>query len=199
MKIPLEPDKVYHIYNHVNGKENLFITDSNYWFFLKQYAFFINPIADTFSYCLLPNHFHFAVRVKSPNEIQRRMKADNSKLSETAYISKQFSNLFSSYAQAFNKQEKRMGSLFMPTFKRKLIDSDEYFRAIIHYIHYNPVHHGLSGSIKKWKYSSYRALLSNNETYLKRDEVIAYFDTKENFLQFHQKGIDEDLISDLEK
>ncbi len=67
MKISLESDKYY----HANGKEDLFLNDDNHHFFLKRYANFINPIADTFAYCLMPNHFHFAIRIKSEEEIER--------------------------------------------------------------------------------------------------------------------------------
>ena len=30
MRIPLEPDKMYHIYNHANGNDNLFYSEDNY-------------------------------------------------------------------------------------------------------------------------------------------------------------------------
>jgi len=60
-KIPLEVEKCYHIYNHAVGNENLFRCDENYRYFLKKYAEHISPIADTFAYCLMPNHFHLSV------------------------------------------------------------------------------------------------------------------------------------------
>ncbi len=199
IRIPIDPDKYYHIFNHANGKENLFITEGNYSFFLKKYKHYISPIADTFAYCLLPNHFHFAVRIKSHDEIHKRMLMADSKLEENEYVSKQFSNLFSCYTQSFNKQRGRMGSLFMQAYKRKHVDSDDYFRKLIHYIHYNPVHHELSDSIRKWKFSSFNAFLNNNKTSnLNREGVIAYFDDIENFLVYHSRGIDNDMISDLE-
>ena len=36
---------------------------------MKLYEKHIAPVADTFAYCLLKNHFHLAVRVKSEGEI----------------------------------------------------------------------------------------------------------------------------------
>jgi len=116
MKIPLEPDKYYNIYNHANGKENLFVNKGNHKLFFEKYEYYINPIADTFAYCLMPNHFHFALRIKTEKEIVEN-RSESLKLSESStderikkYLSKQFSNLFSSYTQAFNKQQKRKGS-----------------------------------------------------------------------------------------
>ncbi len=56
--IPLEPGKYYHIYNRGNNRENIFKEDRNYAYFLKLYVFHVGPIADTYAYCLLRNHFH---------------------------------------------------------------------------------------------------------------------------------------------
>ena len=67
-EIPLSPGNTYHIYNHANGFENIFENEGNYVYFLKKYAEFISPIADTFAYALMPNHFHFLVRIK-PSDI----------------------------------------------------------------------------------------------------------------------------------
>lgn len=63
----LESGFFYHIYNHANGREDLFLNDDNYNFFLKKYTFHISHVADTFAYCLMPNHFHFLVRIKEIN------------------------------------------------------------------------------------------------------------------------------------
>jgi REP element-mobilizing transposase RayT len=199
---PLEPDKYYHLYNRANGYEKLFVKDENYRFFLKRYAHFINPIVDTFAYCLMPNHFHFALRIKSEEELERLELFKSFKLLKSfavdKFLSKQFSNLFSSYTQAFNKQQNRKGSLFIPRFRRKHINSDEYIREIIHYIHFNPVHHGFVEDLRNWKHSSFGIFFSEKPPSLKRDEVIEWFDDKENFLAFHQKEIDETMVPEFE-
>ena len=54
----------YHVYNHANGNEKLFLSDENYHYFLKKYYEYVHPIADIFCYCLMPNHFHFLIRIK---------------------------------------------------------------------------------------------------------------------------------------
>jgi hypothetical protein len=36
---------------------------------MNLYAKYIEPVADTFAYCLLRNHFHLSVRIKSEEEI----------------------------------------------------------------------------------------------------------------------------------
>ncbi|WP_445665227.1 hypothetical protein [Fodinibius sp. AD559] len=64
-----EPNTIYHVYNHGNAEDLIFREDTNYAFFLKRYQKYIPPIADTFAYCLMPNHFHFMVRIKSREEL----------------------------------------------------------------------------------------------------------------------------------
>ena len=60
----LKPNISYHIFNHANGFENVFREDENFRFFLEKYRLFISPIAETYAYCLLPNHFHFVIRIR---------------------------------------------------------------------------------------------------------------------------------------
>jgi putative transposase len=62
---PLQYGQYYHIYNRGNNRENLFVEQRNYPYFLKQYTKHILPVAETFAYCLLPNHFHFAIRTRT--------------------------------------------------------------------------------------------------------------------------------------
>jgi REP element-mobilizing transposase RayT len=68
--IPLQHGKYYHIYNRGNNRENIFFEERNYRYFLQLYAKYIQPIADTYAYCLLYNHFHVLVRIKSIEELQ---------------------------------------------------------------------------------------------------------------------------------
>ena len=61
----MQPSTFYHLYNHANGSENLFRNDENYRFFLQKYAKYISTVADTYAYCLMPNHLHFLIKIKS--------------------------------------------------------------------------------------------------------------------------------------
>ena len=58
-EIPLEEGQFYHIYNRGNNRERLFYSTENYLFFLRRYDEYL------YAFCLLPNHFHLLVRVKS--------------------------------------------------------------------------------------------------------------------------------------
>jgi hypothetical protein len=59
----------YHIYNRGVNSCNLFKEKENYEYFLQLYDHCISPIADTFAWVLMPNHFRFLVRIKEIDEI----------------------------------------------------------------------------------------------------------------------------------
>ncbi len=197
MRIPLVSNHYYHIYNHANGKENLFINEGNYSFFLKRYIHFISPIADTFAYCLMPNHFHFVIQIKSVQELQELQGFD--KYNEVAkYCSKQFSKLFSSYTQALNKQQSRRGSLFAQNFERKEVSNKTYFMNLIHYVHFNPVYHGFVDDLRDWPHSSFASYSSSKASFLKREEVIGWYKDKKAFFDFHKNQINSRLALEFE-
>lgn len=81
----LQPGISYHIFNHANGFENVFCNDCNYWFFLDKYRKYISPIAETYAYCLMPNHFHLVVRIRKKEVIQEliRKKSNPDNFSES--------------------------------------------------------------------------------------------------------------------
>jgi len=71
---PLRYDTYYHIYNRGVNRGNIFFEERNYAYFLNLYWKYISPVADTFAYCLLRNHFHLAVRVKAEEEILETLR-----------------------------------------------------------------------------------------------------------------------------
>jgi putative transposase len=192
--IPLHPDCVYHIFSRAIGKEKLFLEEENYYYFLKKYKLHISPVADTFAYNLLPNHFHFLIRIKTLNEIQshflkvkKNKHFDIEKVPE--FIMERFGNLLNSYTKSFNKRNKRKGGLFIDTMKRVEVLDDSQFGATVFYVHKNAVHHRYASSISEWIWSSYNSLLSNSPTLLLRDEVMDFFGGREGFEKFHRQTI----------
>ncbi|MEQ8581727.1 MAG: hypothetical protein RIC30_17725 [Marinoscillum sp.] len=206
----MQAETFYHVYNHANGNENLFRSDENYHYFLRQWTKYISPVACTYTYCLMPNHFHFLIRIKTEEEVLAFLKMRKPTLQgfETLggftfdkAISLQFSHLFNSYTQAYNKVYERRGSLFIPNFKRKEINSDAYLSAIISYIHRNPVHHGFCKQIEDWPHSSYHTLLSEKPTQIHREEVIEWFGSRKDLVNFHRhmpQIADKSLLIDFE-
>lgn len=48
--VTLQSGCFYHIYNRGNNRENLFLEERNYRHFLRLYARYIPPVADTYAY-----------------------------------------------------------------------------------------------------------------------------------------------------
>jgi putative transposase len=189
-KTPLEADRFYHIYNHAVGNEKLFRNNSNYLHFITLLKKYMIDYVELYAYCLMPNHFHFVLKIKSEQDIfnsyervQNPRKAD---LNVPSFVSRQFSHFFNSYAQAYNKQYYRKGSLFANRFKRKHIDTQDYLKKLIQYVHFNPVWANLSTHISEWQYSSFNEILKDDITFVERNKVLELFDGKENFIFCHK-------------
>lgn len=192
------PGNYYHVYNHANGNENLFREQKNYYFFLEKISLHVLPFVKLHAYCLLPNHFHFLIYVREFEElkllkqfrlIQNRPDEELQLLMEKN-ISKSFSNLFSSYAQSYNKIYKRRGSLFMPNMKANIIEDNSSICKVTHYVHANPVHHGFVKNLEDWKFSSYNSYLSDLTTKLSKKEIIEIFGSKNYFIEYHKQPIE---------
>jgi REP element-mobilizing transposase RayT len=171
----------YHIYNRGNNRGKIFFTKQNYLYFLKQFDYYLSEYIDVFAYALIPNHFHFLIRVKP--------------IENTDNITLQFRKFFISYSKSINKQFDRSGSLFQKNFKRKVIEESTYLTRIILYIHANPQKHKCVKDFKEYRFSSYNGIIGNKSTKLNRNEVLEWFGGKENFVKFHDdnKYIDTDL------
>ena len=182
---PLENGKYYHIYNRGINSDVIFKEKRNYEYFLKLYDNHIEPVAETFAWCLMKNHFHFLIRIKDTDEITTTKKIAPSQ---------SFSNLFNAYSKSYNKSYNRHGPMFERPFKRKLILNEAYFQNLITYIHNNPVHQAICEHHINYPWSSYITCISEQKTKLKRKEVIAIFDDVENFKIVHQLKIND--ISD---
>jgi REP element-mobilizing transposase RayT len=193
--IPVFPDKIYHVFSRAVGSEKLFKEEENYRYFLEQFQHKVGPVAELLAYCLIPNHFHFLVRIKPESEIKFHFEMVKwSKIYQSEicpdFILERFSNWLNGYTKSFNNLYKRKGSLFIDYIRRVEIEDDGQFSAIIFYIHKNPVHHGLTKDLHAWRWSSYPAFLSSSPTQLPRKEIIDWFGSRESFIQFHQQPID---------
>ena len=179
----LSSGETYHIYNKTVGNELMFKTENDYQYFLNKLTRFILPISNIYAYCLIPNHFHLLLGIKEMDTISNLLHIENENS-----IRRKFTNFFISYAKSFNKAHQRQGRLLLQSFKRILVEDGDYFTSLINYIHRNPIHHGIVTNYKDWKYSSYNAFLSGHKTNIDKAEVLAYFDSLEDFVTFHEEN-----------
>jgi len=177
---PFEPGEFYHIYNSAVGNEALFSSTDNYLFFLDRYHFYTRNILSVYTFCLLSNHFHFLIKVHD--------SVDDEEVSE------QLRKFFISYAKAYNREQKRRGTLFNKHLKRVAVESDEQLLWTLYYIHRNPVHHFITTDYQGYPWSSFQIMLSEKPTKLQRSKVLDLFSGKENFIMFHKRNIKEDIL-----
>ena len=211
----LEYGNFYHIYNRgINGC-NLFRENENYEYFLHLYDKYISPVADTYAWVLMKNHFHLLVKIKREDDIRfisiqsiqtpeglkdasglnKNLSASErpenvlniSNISKKYQPTNQFSHLFNAYAKAINKRYHRTGSLFEHPFRRIKIESENYLKYMVYYIHHNPIHHGFCEHFLEYPWSSYLTVLSPKATKLSRAEVLSWFSDKQNFEKYHSE------------
>jgi putative transposase len=78
-------------------------------------------LVDIFAYCLMPNHFHIGLKEITEKGIEK-------------FVHK----LCTSYTMYYNNKYDHSGTILQGQYKSKLVDSDEYLRYLIQYIHLNP-------------------------------------------------------------
>ena len=172
--MPLVEGEFYHFFNRANTQtDKLFYQERNYSYFLKLWSNYMDKHFEVWSYCLIVNHVHFLVRVRTNHTPCLAMES--------------WRRLAISYTQAINKQENRRGSLFQEHPKHLLVNSDAHLLSLIRYIHLNPLHHGITEQPERWRYSSYATFFTEAATRVMRLEVLALFAGIAAFETFHQQ------------
>ncbi len=182
-KTPILPGKVYHIYNRGNNFEKTFFIRNDYLEFLNSYKKYLGKTVDTYAFALITNHFHFLIRIKEN--------------SHPGIFSKQYSKWILHYSNLINYREQRSGSLFLNPFKRVEVNTEEYLKRIIFYIHFNPQKHKLTDNFKDSIFTSYQSYISDHITELKREYIFDIFGSKDEFIEYHQYFHDEIKIKNI--
>lgn len=132
---------------------------------------FSNEIA-LIAYCLMPNHFHFFVKQKNLNSIDKFMNS-----------------LCTRYTMYFNKKYKRVGSLYQGVYKAVLLENEKQFLYLSKYIHKQ----ALTPQGKKEKPSSYREYLGLRKTeWIHPEEILAFFSKNNSSLSYENFLKEED-------
>jgi len=120
----------------------IFLDDSDYIRFLDLVADTVEEFqVECWNYCVMPNHYHLAVRPTLPN------------------LSEAIQSLNSCYGQWWNRRHDRVGHVFQGRFKDQIVDHDEYLLALCRYIALNPVRANIVDEPANWRWSSYAATI----------------------------------------
>jgi putative transposase len=138
-KVKFIANNYYHLFNRGVNRETIFPDERNWSFFIRLIRrYFRQELIDVVAYCLMPNHYHILVQLKSDD------------------LGMQIMQPFSvSYTKAINKEQGRVGPLFQGPFQAKHVADENHLSWLSRYIHLNPVEAGLVSEPQEWPYSSY--------------------------------------------
>lgn len=194
------PGGHYHIYNRGNARQNVFLDEDDYRFFLlrlrqnlrargneERHFRPLPPNSFTLiSYCLMPNHFHLQIR-------------QNSDLPTGVLIGK----ICTSYSMYFNKKYDRVGHIFQDRFKQASIEDDRYFLWLASYIHLNPVKAHLAKNATDYPWSSAGEYTQiKDDALCEKELILSRFPgnaTKayEDYLNYDFEADDKEMSGDL--
>ena len=148
--MPREPRKfsatgLYHIILRGVGKQIIFESDEDRFFFLRTTATACGEEgAQILAWCLMSNHVHLLIKTEeAPGRLMKRV---NTK-----------------YAKYFNEKYERSGHFFQDRFKSMAIEDEAYLVTVIRYIHQNPVREGICETCAEYRWSSYLEYVSKPE------------------------------------
>lgn len=149
----------YHVILRGNGGQDIFKDQEDrvrFCLFL-QYAVEGHQLT-VHGFCLMSNHVHLVLQPKLPD------------------LSTGLHTLSFRYAQYFNQKYERQGHLFQGRFKSIIVQTGDYLRRLIRYIHLNPVRAGIVHAAGGYIWSSHRAYMGQMQhTWLKKELVLEAF------------------------
>lgn len=196
---PIVTGEIYHVYNRSVGSQPVFLGQSNCKRAIEVSEFYsyLDPplrfshynrlekkekflselksncprLIDLFSYCLMPNHFHFLLKQLKDRGIISFMR-----------------NFQDSYAKYFNTKTERHGALFQSQFKAVRIETDEQLLHVCRYIHLNPFSSFVVKSIEElenYQWSSLSDYLGKRKVdFVNRKFILDYFSSVDKFKSF---------------
>ena len=171
--VSLKPNVFYHLYLSGEHPRTLFASSEDYQRFLQLYVTHMTDVVDTYAYCLLPNHFHFFVRVRTLREqVRLWLMADRAAADfRPTYPQERLGRLSAEFT--------------LPPLTIAQLLSRQQFTYLIRYIHQNPTLHGHTHNFREWRWSSYKALLTGQPTRIPVQIVMRWFHSVDWFEELH--------------
>ncbi|PIR96884.1 MAG: hypothetical protein COT91_04295 [Candidatus Doudnabacteria bacterium CG10_big_fil_rev_8_21_14_0_10_41_10] len=141
--------EVYHVINRANTRWRIFKT-------AKDYAAVIDSLEeikeefplDIFAFCIMPNHWHFAVKPKEDGDMGRFFGKFTQKVTQRWHVSHHTTG---------------SGHLFQGRFKSFLVEQESYFLQLMKYIESNPLRAKLANKAEDWQWGSLFLRKNNTE------------------------------------
>jgi REP-associated tyrosine transposase len=172
------PGAYYHVMNRGLSRRHIFLEDNGRQSFLD----LLGDLSglwkiEIHAYCLLDNHYHLLVSTPQDG-LARAMR-----------------HLDGVYTQKFNRVHHRDGPLFRGRYKAILIDAEEYFLAVVRYIHNNPLVAGVVTDIDRYRWSSHSGYLNKKQCpqWLDTRSVLSRFGDLKQYRQFMRGGVEQEI------
>ena len=141
--------EIYHVINRANARWNIFKNAKDFVAVLDclEETKELFPL-DIFSFCIMPNHWHFAIRPTQNGDMGRF-----------------FGKFTQKVTQRWHAAHHTIGSghLFQGRFKSFLVEQDQYFLQLMKYIEANALRAKLADKAEDWRWSSLNLRLTNPE------------------------------------
>jgi REP element-mobilizing transposase RayT len=136
---------LYHVYNRFASGEDVFSDPEEAIEFVELLrAVKKRDDWSIFAWCLMSNHYHLAIRVR------------------TIPLSQGMHYLQGRFSQRFNRRRGRTGALWQSRYQARLIDEQSYLDRVILYIHLNPVEAGLTTDPVQHVFSGHREIVKRS-------------------------------------
>ena len=124
------------------NRDNLFSEDKNVQLFKAalRYVILRKPFKIE-AICILPDHLHCIWSMQDDCDHSVRWQMIKT------YFTRQY---------RYNNPEFKNNKIWQPRYWDHMIRDQDDLHRHVDYIHYNPVKHGLVGSVKDWRYSTFR-------------------------------------------
>lgn len=138
-----------------------------------------NDSLSLLAYCLIPNHFHFLVKQKWEDTIDKFMNS-----------------LCTRYSMFFNRKYSRIGPLFQGVYKAVLVESEEQLLHLSRYIHKQAIidSQGLASQIPQpSSYPNYLGQIS--QEWVQPGEILNSFKSRASYQSFVEEQ--KDAVTEL--
>lgn len=176
---------VYHVYNRLGRGERVFEQEEEALGFVRVLGEVVKRDELTvFAWCLMPNHFHLAVRTGAV-PLDRPMRSLQQRV-----------------ARRVNLRNRVHGPLWQGRYRCKLVDEERYLDQLLMYIHLNPVTSGIVDDPGVYPWSGHRELLGKVEPpIIDVDEVLSVFGTtrraaRSAYVRALKGAVEEEWIGD---
>ncbi|MFA9559282.1 transposase [Evansella sp. AB-rgal1] len=179
--------KIYHImWRGANGQE-IFHDDEDRLAFLDTIMKYKKRMGlKVFAWCLMSNHVHLLIK-----------EGDES-------ISTTMKRIGVCFVSHYNWKYRTRGHLFQDRFRSENVETDQYLRTVVRYIHQNPVKAKMVDEVQQWKWSScngYYGVKVYPQKLLDPDFILGLFSkdrtqAMELFKEFNERRNDDQCLDD---